>query len=206
MQKKGDKRAQTSQMFVYIFSLLVMSAVLIFGFRAIVNIRERGEDMDRIRFESDLVSDIAGISKDYDSVRIDEYTLPKGYFRVCFVDPSAAPVLLETPYGLVNESIKSGIDANIFLMGDGSFDSIFAGKLSIDCDPYYYCFTNEFGYFELVLDGKGNRTELRPVPTYKTCTDARDGVDGIRCDDLDSVYCLKGYRDLCCKRHSICCP
>lgn len=88
------RKGIVSQVFIYIFVVIVMALILFFGFKQVVNIKNLTDKSTYIAFKSDFskdVNDAYYLNKgsilvfSEDSVN-KELTLPKGIKRICFRD------------------------------------------------------------------------------------------------------------------------
>ena len=88
MYAKLSRKAQmTGQIFIYILSIVVVSLILLYGYNAIKNFGKRSEEVDFVRFKTQLESfsrQLAGAGSG--SVKISEFKIPGRYTEVCFVD------------------------------------------------------------------------------------------------------------------------
>ena len=161
------KKAQIqSQIFIYVFALLVISLILFFGIKSISSFKKDTEKVIMVNFITDLKSQVNSITSEYDSIQKVSLDLPKEYKVVCFIDKNA-----NTPYEIVNE--YSNTDNNIFILKENNMleEEFNAGKLDIinlddtSPNPDYLCLTNNLGKVEFMLKGKGKYSELYEVPT-----------------------------------------
>ncbi|MEM2915894.1 MAG: hypothetical protein QXT19_00845 [Candidatus Woesearchaeota archaeon] len=86
-------RAQViGQVFVFIIAAIVFVLILGYGYKAIVNFMERGEEVQMIDFKNELSSAITIIKRDYGSVQRVDLRVPSRTEEVCFVTTDPADV------------------------------------------------------------------------------------------------------------------
>lgn len=170
------RRAQgTSQVIVFILALLIGSLVLIFGYTSLQKIRNAALETEKAKFQSGLESTLKGLS--YGSTRKKSLAVPGGYLAICFADlhylrgqvppdgGTGAELLYTSPtYRLVNDSIFSGVESNVFIMPDGIW-SFSVGDLEIydanlETNVGFGCFNLSGGRVEVGFEGLGNRTKV----------------------------------------------
>lgn len=147
-----------AQVFVYILALLIMSFVLIYGYRAIKDMKERGELAELINFKGDLKRSISSISQDYGSIKLEDYSVPSGFEKVCFVDLSQ-PNSVAPEYPLIHDYVESiqtnnAEPKNVFLWPPGT-ESDYVGNITVQGN--FHCFDSTGGIIKVKLEGFGNR-------------------------------------------------
>ena len=158
-------------MFVFIIAALTFSLIMIFGYKAINSFIESGEDVAFVQFKTQLESSIKKIYTEFGSVRRESFTLPSQYRQICFVD-------LEKEYddslcqqnqvactAWKNNPGYENADENVFLQPSAPVKiKVYKISISSDTGKNYLCLPIKQGIFELILEGKGDRTELSSVP------------------------------------------
>jgi len=163
-----SKKAQIAgQMFVYILGFVIFALVLLYGYNAIKNLGEKAEQTSYIQFKTEFTQSIKKLSTDYGTVRRKEFTVPRGFTSVCFVDSDRIGVgITMSDYPLIKDSVQSGVQDNLFLIGQGVQDSFDAGKLEIGIiDPEnglddQVCVRVLNGKLKVKLTGLGNRVRV----------------------------------------------
>ena len=114
-----NKKSQIqSQVFVYVLALVIMGMILLYGYKSISTMREKGEQIDLLTFKTDLADEISKMSSDYGSARIITLKSPAGFSEVCFIDLEKNPSEdIRTTHPLVYESWIDDT-ANVFLIKD----------------------------------------------------------------------------------------
>ncbi|MBI4452408.1 hypothetical protein HY637_03190 [Candidatus Woesearchaeota archaeon] len=149
------------QIFIYALTLILISVVLIYGYSAIKNFRQKTDDIVAIKLEKDLKNSIQSITNDYGSVSKKEFQLSGDITQACFADfeiaDKSSPVSSVSLNKLVINSIRDS-DKNVFLLGDGLKSSFFAGRISVDNDVL--CIRTTGNRITLRMEGKGDYAYL----------------------------------------------
>ncbi len=159
-------KAQISgQIFMYIFAMVVVMLILIFGYKAVTSIMSAGKCMEVTQFKNKITSDLVQ-AKGYGTEKKNKaYNLPSGYTEVCFAD-------LESPSTeIANKLVANEVQAltkNAFLMPKkGSCqDEWFLLKnmgvinLNPGEDAGFKCFETARGKLTLNLIGCGDKTMI----------------------------------------------
>ena len=119
------KKAQIQgQVFIYILTLIITGAILIYGYNAITSIKERADQVELVNFKTKLKSDFETISSDHGSTRTKTYNVPSKVKEICFyqkgvseVENSAAIINIEN--SLIRDSLQD-TDNNVFLVSGGN--------------------------------------------------------------------------------------
>lgn len=143
-----------SQIFVYILTIILISFILVYGYNAVQNFKNRAEQVSCLKFKNDLISAIDGISPDFGSVKKKEFQLCSGYSKVCFIETFESPNIPGDIDPIIRDSILSGTGRNVFLAEDIAKESFFAGKISVDPDVLCIMATNR--RIAVKLEGRGN--------------------------------------------------
>lgn len=161
--KNSTRGMAIGQVFVFIVAIITFALILIFGYRAVHDFLQRGEEVQFYQFKNDLEGSIQKIYTEFGSVRREQFHLPAGYEQVCFVD-------LDAPYdgslcdfdriacSVWNDarSYKEA-DENIFLKPVAPV-KLKAGRIKME--KGYLCLPVQDGRFELLLQGKGDHAYL----------------------------------------------
>lgn len=185
MHKKSQL---SSQVFVYALSMIVVSMILIIGYKYLGSINNAIDKSSLLQFQNKLFSDMKNTGKEFGSEKKIEYSLPKNVESVCFADLSKKEQILSTKlidfYPLMVDSIKSGLQKNIFFAGSSGIVSFYSKEFVVDEYPYIKCFSNKDGKIELALEGKGsgissvsaNFIKAKIAENDKTILKSNDGV------------------------------
>ncbi|HLC97665.1 MAG TPA: hypothetical protein VJC21_02700 [Candidatus Nanoarchaeia archaeon] len=173
--------------FVYILVGITFALVLIFGYQAISGFLQSSEEVAFVQFKTDLENSIKRLSTEYGSVRIEVYTTPLGYEKVCFVDlgyenipgeiqdlceqDQYACAVWEDAAEAQQEALSQGKDPraaghedvaeNVFLQPLGPV------KIKVSpirfADKGFHCENVVQGTFTLRLEGLGASTKISPI-------------------------------------------
>lgn len=172
------------QVFVYITAAITFALIMIFGYKAVQDFLQSGEQVAFVQFKTSLESSIKKIYTEYGSVRVERFTLPAEFSQICFVDMDAEYNKALCQYDQVACSVwedassltgpdneKGGYDAvdeNIFLQPVvPNIPKIKSYKISVSKEygskkgeEGFICIPVKKGVFSVVMEGKGDRTEL----------------------------------------------
>ncbi len=182
-----DRRGMgVGQIFVFIIAALTFGLIMIFGYKAIGGFLQSGEDVAFVQFKTNLESSIQKIYTEYGSVRVEEFSLPAKYERICIVDMDypvekiaaemeqlcsrhvkACDVWDDAKRAQQQEAGKSGydsVDENVFLTPEAPV-KIKTFRISLYDEARgenvgFLCADVESSKVSFVLEGKGDRTEL----------------------------------------------
>jgi len=157
-----SKKAQdSSQIFIYIMTIVVLGMILIFGYRSITSIKERTEQVVYIKLKADLENSIKQLSSDYGSVSVKELEIPPKFQKLCFVSneliDGGMTGITGGKYPIIDDSVQSKVRNNVFMVPDGS-DAVYVGK--IEASPSFFCADNVAGKVKVRLEGLGDRTKV----------------------------------------------
>ena len=172
MFKKDKKAMGVQQVFAFIVAAITFSMIMMFGYGAINDFLEKGEQVEFFQFKTSLESSIKKIYSEYGAERQIDYNLPAKYSQICFVD-------LDKEYNseLCEKDIiacdvwedaqdsnlppkKRGWEAvgeNVFLK-PSSLVELKVYKININ--EGYLCLPINNGKFSLHLKGLGSKTKL----------------------------------------------
>ena len=147
------------QVFIYLITLVLVSFLLFYGYRAISTFKEKTDQISYIQFKNDLQNTIETLSLDFGSVKVKQFAVPDNINTVCFVrNFPNMPGLSGTKYPIIEDSVNSGLDRNVFLVSDNVEESFFAGKISSLDD--FFCVAAVAGEIELRMEGMGDHTSI----------------------------------------------
>lgn len=160
-RKKGQVQAEV---FIYILAVVITSAILLFGYVAIRDFIQKGEQAAFIKLKTDMERDASSIRSDFGTVRIKEYQIPSKYRQLCFVgeDRIRQGNALSITDPIIKDSVQSKVQKNVFFMPDGT-DSIYVGPITAAND--FLCFDVVQGNVKMRLEGRGDKTEISAIPT-----------------------------------------
>lgn len=179
----SKKAMGVGQVFVFIIAALTFSLIIIFGYRTISQFLESGEQVEFVQFKNDMENSIKKVYTEYGAIRIDNYHLPAKYSQICFVDLDYPIDDNEVQKLCDQDEIACGVweeflsqsekektgygfaDENVFLTPSADV-KLKVYKISIAPDPDtqetrgFLCRKISQGSFSLMLEGKGDHTEL----------------------------------------------
>ena len=124
------------QVFIYILSTVIVAAILMYGYTAVSEFRERSQNVAKVKLQSDITNAVSRLSSDYGSVQRKELYLGE-YLKMCFVDTYETPADLDFPSStnkLILDNVQSKTGNNVFLLKDTLEQSFNAGKISVGDD------------------------------------------------------------------------
>lgn len=152
------RRAQIQgQIFVYILALFIVGLILYFGYNAIQDLTDRADLAAKIKFQTDIESYIKSLRGNYGSEKTIRLNVPGGFEKVCFADISFHFGNEMNDYPIIEESVKSGVQKNVFLFPPGT-DAYYVGEMEVADN--FKCFDVLAGRITIKLEGKGNSVEI----------------------------------------------
>ena len=167
-KKRARKKSQlTGNIFIYLFSLIVIVLILIMGYKYISGTKDTMAKTELALLKNNLISDIKEISSDYGFSKKVSYSLPDSA-ELCLFDLSKKDIIITTlPESfnpLIKDSIQSNIEKNAFVAGSSVFESYNIGEIEIN-DPYFKCFKPVAGKISFVIEGVGNGAFIYEIGT-----------------------------------------
>ena len=205
-QKKGVFTG--GRVIVYAVILVVAVLFIVFASRMIVDVGEKGQQVVLMGFKNKLDKDVQSIGFEMGSVKVESYNIPSTFNEVCFVDLEHVNLFwLENP--LVEDSVSSGGNKNVFLIGKNSFESFYVEDLGVFYYPHHTCIYTRTGTFELETEGTGDGAAIKSLKR-DFCEEADESQNGWMCYALDFQFCPDyqpdcGYKALCCEIYDLCC-
>jgi len=184
MKKYGQLH---TQIFIYIFAIIIVSILLILGYKYFFVIKENLAKSNIAVIQNKLTSDLKTISTEYGSIKKVSYSV-KNLNLLCLVDLTKKVTILESEeikfHPLVKDSIASGAKKNIFAFDKSILSSYYVKELGITTYPYFKCIRTKNGIIEFNILGKGDKAIIF---THYSEIDIEDdkGKDSIDIFDLD---------------------
>jgi len=157
MNSKGQL---VGQIVIYILAIVIFSLIIIYGYNAIKDFRQKADEVSFIKFKTEITSTVDSISTDYGTVKKETFSLPPEYKKVCFVDKNSG-------YAGTNEIIKDAAvttSNNIFLVKDIGVTPIKTGPLVVDnllkTAQYKQCVPFIDGRVRIRFEGLGDATKI----------------------------------------------
>ena len=160
------------QIFIYILTIVIISFIIVYGYTAVSNFKNRAEQVACLKLKNDLQAAIESISTDFGTVKRKDVQLCAGYREICFVESydgfdinnptiKVSPPIVPLPPvdPIIKDNIVSETGRNVFLVDNIAKDSFYVGNISVEEDVY--CIRAVNNEVSLRLEGKGDHTELR---------------------------------------------
>ncbi|MFQ5475146.1 MAG: hypothetical protein ACE5DM_04885 [Candidatus Nanoarchaeia archaeon] len=177
------KKAQMpGQIFVYILAIIVVGGIIAYGYTAIKDFSDRGEQVAFLSFKQAFENNVKTMVSDYGTIKRPDFAVPSKYRKVCIVDfkkgytsgfvsDTATCVLGDQKKSepLVCSSWKQGAQqyvsnpgaqstlSNVFLTPDGT-DSFHVDKISVP--DGMLCAPVENGKIKLQMKSTGDSVEV----------------------------------------------
>ena len=152
------KKAQIQgQVFIYILTLIIAGAVLLYGYNAITSIKERADQVELVNFKTKLKSDFETISSDYGSVKTKTYSVPSKVKEICFYQEDEDPAIPDDLNPLIIDSIVDNTSNNVFLVISNAIEPMKLARIEIN-NPNYdiFCIEINSPRLSLRLEGRGD--------------------------------------------------
>jgi hypothetical protein len=156
------------QVFIYILSVVIISAILIYGYTAVSEFRDRSQNVAKVKLQNDITNAISKLSSDYGSVQRKELYLGE-YLEMCFVDNyEPSPTIPASTNKLIADNVQSRTGNNVFLIKETLEQSFRAGTISVGdsgesaVDTDVVCIDAISNRVEVRLEGKGDHVHISP--------------------------------------------
>ncbi|MCK5283533.1 MAG: hypothetical protein KAK00_09085 [Nanoarchaeota archaeon] len=159
-----NHRAQNvGQIFTYIVTIVIIAVILLFGYNAIRDFKQKADQISMVDFQNNLESSIKSI--EYGSLRNKVFTLSNDYKEVCFVNNHNTDDygdydfdVIFKDYPIIRDVVESGTRKNIFLIKDKKevAEKFEIGKISFSGDSILKCFDVINSKLSIAIEGKGN--------------------------------------------------
>lgn len=170
------KKAQTSQMFVYLTTIIVVGLIVFVGGKVLNNVLNVGDEIDYIKFRNAITEKISSIATDYNAQRQIELDVPKGTKEICFVeltgdpdlsDPSKYPIMMDywndnayTAQLLSGDKFKNNLPRNVFLRdSSGTIATFHIPDLTVDSGGSL-CIPASRSVFSFTAKSKGRKVVI----------------------------------------------
>ncbi len=161
----NKKAMGIGQVFIFIVAAITFALIMIFGYKAVTDFMQQGEQVQFYQFKTDLENSIKRIYTEYGSVRVERFQTPGHYEQICFVDLDASfnPELCQ--YDQIACAVweqSSGydtVDENVFLKPAAPV-KIKVSKIKLGGD--FRCLEIIDGIFTIRLEGRGDYTFISP--------------------------------------------
>jgi hypothetical protein len=161
-------KGQTQQVFIYLMVILVVGAVLLFGYKSIHNIMNKSCDVDQAAFQSDLkklLEDNSG----YGDMSSKPIKAPCAYEELCFLDSNTANISSVSAINndLIEQEVTVKTGNNVFLVkGDKTIVLYSLDYLSVPGKNFgdgFICIKSKGNNFYFALEGIGKgKVQITP--------------------------------------------
>jgi len=160
-----SKKAQIhAQIFIYVVAIVLFSFIMLYGYNAIRGFKEKSEQINFIKFKTDLTSTIKRVAPDYGTLKREELFIGGVYQDVCFVQSykqqeNTAVILngisTSPDYNaLIEDSFQAGTDKNVFLITNTLQESFDVGPINMSGG--YICAPVLNGKVKIQFGGRGD--------------------------------------------------
>ena len=154
-----------SQPFMYIFAILVIGFILVFGFFQVKKVLDFGADVEEVSFRKDLqraVDEVYTLAPGSKKV-IDNLIVPSSVEGVCFVDATRPVRLSDIPFPLIREDLEllGSTRKNVFFVSRRGEDRLEAFIVTHLRPQGVVCFNLSLDRLNFVLENEGNVVGLR---------------------------------------------
>ncbi len=148
------------QVFIYALSIVIIAAILIYGYTAVSEFRERSQNVAKVKLQNDITNAVSRLSSDYGSVQRKELYMGE-YHKMCFVDNyENTPTLPSSLNKIIRDNVESKTGNNVFLLKETLEQSFNAGKISVGNgmtgDEDTLCLNATANRVAVRLEGKGD--------------------------------------------------
>lgn len=160
MEKEMKKGQVLGQVVMFVLAGIIFVLILIYGYRAIIGLTERGEQVELLDFKGRLESAIETTKRDYGSVDKVDLRLPKAD-KVCFVtDPELEydVINLESENPFIYQSWATGTE-NVFLFPKQP-TPILIKSLVVDNNQGWFCMDATARRISLRIEGTGKEARI----------------------------------------------
>tara|TARA_Y100000310_G_C20674219_1_gene812001 strand:- start:980 stop:1447 length:468 start_codon:yes stop_codon:yes gene_type:complete len=125
------------QVFIYVITIVIVSFILLLGYNAISSFNEKANQVSFLQFKNDLQNTVESLSFDFGSVKIRNFVLPDNIKLVCLVKnfPNM-PSLSGTDYPIIENSVNSGVNKNVFLISQNIEESFYIENIDLSEDLF----------------------------------------------------------------------
>ena len=143
------------RVFIYIITVVLVAFILFYGYTAITTFREKANQVSFVQLKNNLQNTIEVLSFDFGSVKVKEFIVPENINIVCFVkDFPNTPTLSGTKYPIIEDSVNSGVNKNVFLIDKNVEESFHVEK--IDAQEDLFCVPVVSSKIKIRMEGMGD--------------------------------------------------
>ncbi|HZX44317.1 MAG TPA: hypothetical protein VFF28_01400 [Candidatus Nanoarchaeia archaeon] len=158
---KRKKGQISGQIFAYVTTIIIFSFILIYGYKALTDFREKEEHLSFIKFKKDITSAVERIAPEHSSVEREEFYLGGDYTQVCFLQNYQSPgnldLLNHDMDKIVKDSYLANSTNNVFVYAGTFKEPFYIGRINTTEDGYL-CIDAVKGKIKVELQGKGDHS------------------------------------------------
>jgi hypothetical protein len=160
------KKAQISQIFIYILALFIFALILYYGYYGISKIIQQGEEVAFVRFKTDLESAVQEVLPIYRRVlpfnKNNPLRAPGKINKVCFVSSSKigdTDFAAEIDDPIIALSVEEGTEENVFVFPrEEARQPIYLPKITVP--DGFMCVETVQGRLDIVLRSIGKEVSI----------------------------------------------
>lgn len=166
LKVRSYRKAQVqSQVFVYILTMIVIGLLLYFGITWIGDLLATGETIGATQFKVNMENAFSNL--DYGSQRTEDFSVPEGIKRICFLDNTQPKDIGNSALCLSGSDDYAPLICNLWKDNASAVGFSPAAETQIDIgpvkigSPYFICFdTENRNRISLRLTGLGDRIKV----------------------------------------------
>lgn len=188
------------QIFIFIAGMIIIGMIVLLGVRIFSNTNKTSENYVSIDFQKQVNSDAHSLVGSYGSSVTKKYSLPTGFNEICFVNQDLVKTADISSYPIIQDSVSSGSDNNVFLIGPKGFGAFYSPDLNLVDSPYFSCVSVTNGLDSVTFISFGDSVSIKATAYKKYCQNAQDAN---LCNGLDITF-GPGYLAECQSKYNLC--
>ncbi len=163
----SSKRGQAEHAFLYILTIVVVGLIILFGYKAIVNLLDVGSTAQKVRFQKDFQNAVSQ-GKSYGRITTHTFAVGDEYTHVCLIDADAIDQAgslagSNVDNWLIKDSVESGAPENAFLVEDGGTIEPYIVE-ALEVVGGGLCVPVASGKADIRFEGLGDRVKVSAAP------------------------------------------
>ena len=154
------KKAEfVGHLFMYLLGIIMVSFILVFGYKAIVGFKDNTKTFEDVKLKEDLAASVKN-AMPYGDVSNKEFKVP-GFRMVCFVKThDGFPSTSSIPYPLIKNSVAKNVQKNVFFVNNDMEDSHYVGEINVSTSTGFLCKNLTGGRLLVRLEGFGDYVKI----------------------------------------------
>ena len=159
--KLSRKSQNVGQIFIYVLTIVIVGAILVFGYMAIQDFVGRINKVSEVQFRNSVTDQIKKIANQHGTLKQLEFTLSSNPKSVCFISSyGGIPPTLNVPYPLIMDAVKYNTTINVFILNVNK-DIVDSFKTTpVIVSNGFKCFEVMNSRITLRIEGMGNYAEI----------------------------------------------